>query len=108
MIENCTSEEKMQIMRFIYAFAWADLKIVQAEKQFILRFCNNLQLNEEERQEVLSWLEQPQHPEDIDPFSIPEHLRAYVLKAARAISIVDGDFDEKEAELLEILENILS
>jgi hypothetical protein len=108
MIENCTSEEKLQIMRFICTFAWADLKVVQAERQFIMRFCDTLVLNDDERKEVESWLKHPQHPDDIDPFSLPKHLHEYVLSAAQAISIVDGEFDDKESELLEILQGILS
>ena len=108
MKENFTSEEKMQIMRFICTFAWADLKVVPSEKLMIERFCNTLQLDENQRKEVNSWTKRPIHPEDIDPFSIPDHLKKYILSAAKAISIVDGDFDEKEAELLELLQNLLT
>ena len=94
-------------MQFICVFAWADLKIVEAERAMIDRLCKNLELTAQERKEVDAMLAQPPHPDDVDPLSIPDHLKEYILSAAQAISIVDGDFDEKEAELLDIFKAVL-
>ena len=105
---NFTSEEKIQIMQFICAFAWADFKVVAEERAMINRLSANLKLNEHELSEVKAMLTHPPHPDDIDPLSIPEHLKEYILSAVQAISIVDGDFDEKEAELLDIFTAVLN
>lgn len=107
MNTSLSSEEKLQIMRFICAFAWADLKVVTAEKHFIEQFASVLELTESEKISVNSWVKHPPRPEEIDPFGIPHHLRETIISAAKAISMVDGDFDPKESELLNLLSNLI-
>ena len=107
MDSTLTSEEKLQIMRFVCAFAWADLKVVAAEKKLIERFSNILSLTESEKQSVASWVAHPPRPEEIDPYQISDHLKETIITAAQAVSIVDGDFDPKEADLLDLLKSIL-
>ncbi|MEC8379189.1 MAG: hypothetical protein VXZ96_02635 [Myxococcota bacterium] len=107
MNTSLNSDEKLQIMRFICAFAWADLKVVSAEKHFIEQFSIVLELSENEKNSVKSWIKHPPRPEEIDPFSISPHLKETIIAAAKAISMVDGDFDSKEAELLNLLSNLI-
>lgn len=102
-----SSDEKLQIMRFVCAFAWADLKVVNEERTLIERFSNALELDATELQQVNDWIIHPPRPEEIDPFDIPTHLKSTILSAASAISIIDGDLDNNEVDLLVLLRSIL-
>ena len=102
-----SSEEKLQIMRFVCAFAWADLKVVTEERSIIASFAKSLELNEKELIQVNDWTRHPPKPEEIDPFDIPVHLKEIILSAASAVTIVDGICDHNEADLLTLLQNIL-
>ena len=106
MDATLSSDEKLQIMRFICAFAWADLKVVNAEKKLIARFSDILDLSPKEREAVNGWIAHPPRPEEIDPYEISPHLKETILSAAQAVSMIDGHFDAKEADLIDILQNL--
>jgi uncharacterized membrane protein YebE (DUF533 family) len=94
-------------MRFVCSFAWADLEIKKAEREFILTMVLRLGLDEEEQEQVAQWLEVPPRADDLDPADIPKEHRKLFLDAAKAMIMSDGDISDVEAENLIILDQLL-
>jgi hypothetical protein len=105
-MEELLREEKLQVLRFICAFAWADLEIREEERALVNRFIEAIDLPKDCYQQVYSWLDHPPRPEEIDPYDIPTELRTAVLYAAEAMMVTDGDVDSRELELLQLLKSL--
>jgi len=93
-------------MRFVCAFAWADLEVQDDEKQVVERLIQTLGLDED-REQIHRWLKSPPPPEDVDPTRVPRAHRELFLDAARAVFSADGVIDPKEQENFELLEQLL-
>ena len=107
MLDSLDREDRLQLMRFVCSFAWADLEVTSEERDFIVQLVDRLELDDEERKEVAQWLEVPPPADDLDPADIPREHRELFLDAARAMIISDGDVDDVEAENLIILDQLL-
>jgi uncharacterized tellurite resistance protein B-like protein len=107
MLNELDREERLQLMRFVCSFAWADLEVTDREREFIVRMVDRLGLNDDERNQVDQWLELPPHPDELDPEDVPREHRKLFLDAARAMILSDGEVDEVEAENLIILDQLL-
>jgi uncharacterized tellurite resistance protein B-like protein len=107
MLDDLDKEDRLQLMRFVCSFAWADLEIKKAEREFILTMVLRLGLDEEEQEQVAQWLEVPPRADDLDPADIPKEHRKLFLDAAKAMIMSDGDISDVEAENLIILDQLL-
>lgn len=107
MLDELNREERLQLMRFVCSFAWADLEVSSEEREFIVKLVDRLDLDDDEREEVAKWLELPPRADDLDPAEIPREHRKLFLDAARAMILSDGDVDDVEAENLIILDQLL-
>lgn len=107
MLEALSREDRMQLMRFVCSFAWADLEIRPEERDFIIKMITRLELNEDETAEVAQWLQVPPRADDLDPEDIPREHRKLFLDAARAMILSDGSVEQVEAENLIILDALL-
>ncbi|MGB8222124.1 MAG: TerB family tellurite resistance protein [Polyangiales bacterium] len=107
MLDDLDKEDRLQLMRFVCSFAWADLEIKKAEREFILTMVLRLGLDEEEQEQVAQWLEVPPRADDLDPADIPKEHRKLFLDAAKAMIMSDGDVSDVEAENLIILDQLL-
>ncbi len=107
MLDALNKEDRLQLMRFVCSFAWADLEVTNSEREFILHLVIRLGLDEEEREQVAGWLEVPPRADDLDPADIPLEHRALFLDAAKAMILSDGNVDDVEAENLVILDQLL-
>lgn len=107
MLEALSREDRMQLMRFVCSFAWADLEIRPEERDFIIKMITRLELNEDETAEVAQWLQVPPRADDLDPEDIPREHRKLFLDAARAMILSDGNIEQVEAENLIILDALL-
>lgn len=107
MLEALDREDRLQLMRFVCSFAWADLEISDREREFIVNMVARLDLDEEEQKQVNEWLEMPPSADELDPADIPREHRQLFLDAARALILADGDIDDAEAENLIILDQLL-
>ena len=107
MLEGLSREERLQLMRFVCSFAWADLEITPEEREFIVELVERLELGEDERKEVAQWLEVPPTADELDPADIPREHRQLFLDAARAMIMSDGEVNDVEAENLVILDQLL-
>jgi len=107
MLDALNSEDRLQLMRFVCSFAWADLEIADAEREFIVKLVVRLGLDAEEQEQVANWLEVPPRADDLDPADIPTEHRQLFLDAAKAMIMSDGTVEDVEAENLIILDQLL-
>ena len=103
-MKNLEPHQRMQLMKFVCSFAWADLEIQAEERAFIGKLVKRLALSEDEIAQVETWLEVPPKAEEVDPSDIPHAHRQLFVDAARATVAADGRVDQIEAENLALLE----
>jgi uncharacterized tellurite resistance protein B-like protein len=106
MLDKLSREERLQLMRFVCSFAWADLHVHAHEREFVRKMIRRLHLNAEEAKQVHSWLEVPPEADAVDPTRIPRAHREIFLKAARQVMSVDGEIDAEEQENFRLLEQL--
>jgi hypothetical protein len=107
MLDRLNREDRLQLMRFVCSFAWADLEITDREREFIVKMVIRLDLDDEEQEQVAQWLEVPPPADDLDPGDIPREHRQLFLDAAKAMILSDGTVEDVEAENLVILDQLL-
>lgn len=107
MLDSLNREDRLQLMRFVCSFAWADLEVTAKEREFIVTLVDRLDLDDDERSEVAQWLEVPPRADDLDPADVPREHRQLFLDAARAMILSDGEVGDVEAENLVILDQLL-
>jgi uncharacterized membrane protein YebE (DUF533 family) len=107
MLDALNREDRLQLMRFVCSFAWADLEIADAEREFVVKMVVRLGLDDEEQEQVAKWLELPPRADDLDPADIPTEHRQLFLDAAKAMIMSDGNVEDVEAENLIILDQLL-
>ena len=107
MLDALSRDDRLQLMRFVCSFAWADLEVTEREREFIVKMVDRLDLNDDEREQVAKWLEVPPRADDLDPADIPREHRQLFLDAARAMILSDGEVGDVEAENLVILDQLL-
>ncbi len=107
MIQRLDREDRIRLMKFICSFAWADLEVQDAEREFIGKLVNQLELDEAERKQVDGWLEVPPPADELDPAEIPVAHRELFLETARAMIVSDGRIDRDEAENFALFEMLV-
>ena len=107
MLDALDRDERLQLMRFVCSFAWADLEVTKGERDFVVRLVDKLDLDDEEREQVANWLEVPPRADDLDPADVPREHRQLFLDAARAMILSNGRLGDVEAENLVILDQLL-
>lgn len=107
MLKELSASERLQLLEFICAFAWADLEVQPEEWTKVRRVMERLHIPVAERERVLEWLVVPPDPEDVDPESIPEEHRAKFLRAVEELIGADHEVKKGEASLLEVFRRIL-
>ncbi|NLY92588.1 MAG: TerB family tellurite resistance protein [Myxococcales bacterium] len=108
MLRTLDKEDRLQLMKFVCSFAWADLEVKDSERAFVGRLVRRLELGPEEKALVESWLEVPPPPEEVDPMDIPRGHRELFIQAVRAMIVADGQVDDAEAENFELLSQLLA
>ena len=106
-LDDLSTDDRLQLMRFVCSFAWADLEIADTEKNFVRTMVGKLNLDEDEAAKVEGWLKIPPRPEDIDPNDIPEAHRQIFLNTMLQVVGADGRVDAREMENLSLLEQLL-
>lgn len=102
-----STEDRLRLLRFVCSFAWADLEIDTAEREYVRELAHKLELSPAEAARVEHWLEVPPPAEDIDPFDIPLDQRQAVLAAAAGMIRADGVVDRREIESFVLLESLI-
>ncbi|MEZ4230388.1 MAG: TerB family tellurite resistance protein [Polyangiaceae bacterium] len=107
MFDKLDSEARLLLLRFVCAFAWADLELKETEERFVRSLVEKLDLGEEESAQVDDWLITAPSPESVDPKLIPAEHKRIFIEAVRAVMYVDGDVDEDERAQLDALKAAL-
>jgi uncharacterized tellurite resistance protein B-like protein len=107
MMEGMNQEERLQLVRFVCSFAWADLEIRDAERAYIQDLIRRLDFDEDEAEEVEALLSHPPNPDDVDPADVPLHHREIFLQHVLEVSRSDGELAEVEREAYELLSKLL-
>jgi uncharacterized tellurite resistance protein B-like protein len=100
-------DDRMRLMRFVCAFAWADLDVADQERSFVHRMSSMLGLDADDRARVADWLEVPPSADELDPAEVPPAHRRLLLELARDLICADGTVSEVERENLRLLEQLL-
>lgn len=107
MLEQLSPEDRMQLLRFVCSFAWADLEVRDSERSVVHKLIRSFNLDEDELAEVERMLKSPPAPEDVDPQEIPLEHRELFLETIKAIIYSDGEISPNEAESFELLDQLI-
>lgn len=106
-MKTLSSPDRLRLVRFACAFAWADLEVNKEEKLFIAALARHFELEPDEIRVVERWLRVPPRPEDLDPMDIPPDQRQMLLDAAFAMLQADGEVNPRELESYLLLEQLV-
>lgn len=106
-LNNLSNEEKLRLVKFVCAFAWADLQVDESERKFVRGLVSNMGLSEDELKKVEGWLDSPPVEDDLDPNEIPDDHRQLFLDAALEMVTADGVVDRMEVENYAIFELLM-
>ena len=106
-IQKLSSADRLQLMKFVCSFIWADLEVKASEKKFVTNMVKKLKLDEKEAAEVKKWLQVPPAPEEVDPTRIPKEHRQLFLDTIRDVIRADGEVAPDEWENLALFEQLL-
>lgn len=107
MLAPLTTDEKLRLLRFMCAFAWADLEISAREREFVLGLIGRMGLAPDDAERAVQWLDHPPAEEDLDPSEIPAEHRRLFLEAALEMVSKDGVIDALEAENFAVFEALV-
>lgn len=105
-LDSLTRDERLQLLRFVISFAWADLSVGLAERAFVHRLVARLRLDAGELREVERWLSVPPEPDSVDPASVPPEHRRLFLEAVRRLAEADGELSREEKINLALFEQL--
>lgn len=108
MLSDLSQEHRLLLLKFVCAFAWADMEVSDREREFVERLVKNLALSEEDAAQVRQWLAVSPSPQSVDPKRIPPEHRQAFIESVRALIYVDGRVDPEERESFERLKATLS
>src|SRR5262245_14238566 len=107
MLEQLSREHRLLLLKFVCAFAWADLRVLDSERRFVHRLMKKMSLSSEDRGEVEAWLNVAPAPSDVDPSLVPVEHRRDFIEAVRAVIYADGQVDDEERAQFERLKAAL-
>ena len=107
MLNDLSREERLQLMRFVCSFAWADLEVVPAERAMIAQLTEKLELDDEDKELVVTWLAYPPDPEDVDPTRVPVEHKKLFLATIMEIVAADGVLDPDEMESFDLFKQLM-
>ena len=108
MLDDLDASQRLQLMKFVCSFAWADLEVRAEERSFVARLVERLDLDARERRQVHRWLERPPLPDSVDPMTIPPTHRKSFLAAIEGVVAADGEISTEERESLAVLQDLLA
>jgi uncharacterized tellurite resistance protein B-like protein len=107
MLTDLAKDERLQLMKFVCSFVWADLEVRDEEVAFVRKMVSKLELAPAEKAAVEGWLKLPPKPEEVDPAQVPRAHRELFLQVIRDVIASDGEIATDEAEIYSVLEDLL-
>jgi uncharacterized tellurite resistance protein B-like protein len=107
VLERLDHQQRLQLMKFVCAFAWADLSVHPEERAYVERLVARLGFEPDEERQIRLWLISPPPEESVDPTTIPrEHGRIF-LAAVDGVVAADGVISPEERESVRLLKELL-
>ena len=106
-LEALKDRERLNLLKFVCSFAWADLEIRPQERAFVQRLVERLELSDEDCQRVRGWLQLPPSPDAVDPLQIPAEHREIFLSVLDGVIRADGEIASEEREHFALLREML-
>ena len=100
-------DERLLLLRFVCSFAWVDLEVRSAERAFVSHLTRRLDLDDDERRQVDSWLARPPPPDSVDPALVPGEHRMRFIRAIESVIAIDGEISSLEKEQLLLFAQLL-
>ena len=107
MFDTLDPAARLQLMKFVCAFAWSDLEVSGEERLFVADCIRRLQFTDQERAQVWAWLEVPPPTEEIDPSTIPPEHRQLFIEAIGRLVASDDEVTAAERESLVLLSQLM-
>ena len=107
MTDGLTRDERLLLIKFVCAFAWADLSVDDRERRFVERLIRRLELDEDALALAERWLAVAPAPHEVDPKQVPAEHRKTFIDTIRALIYVDGKVDDDERASFERLKQAL-
>ena len=107
-LDRLDRSERLQLMKFVCSFAWADLEIRPEERNFVADLVQRLELDGDEAGQVSGWLKLPPSPESVDPTEIPIAHRRIFLEAIEGVIAADGEVAVEERESFDLLKRLIA
>jgi hypothetical protein len=107
MFEDLAPADRLQLMKFVCAFAWADLEVSGEERLYVADCIRRLHFTAAERDQVWAWLEVPPAPEEVDPGDIPAAHRQLFIEALGRLVASDDEVSPAERESLVLLSRLM-
>jgi uncharacterized tellurite resistance protein B-like protein len=106
-MKRLKKEERLQLLRFVCSFAWADFEIQPEEKQYVIDLMRKLDMPADEAAQVEEWLKLPPVVDQVDPTEIPKKHRELFLENVRGVVMADGVLAPEEQENLRLFEELV-
>lgn len=106
-LASLSAKDRLQLLKFVCSFLWADLDVGPSEKTFVLGLAQRMNLSDADVEQVKGWLEAPAPPEEVDPTSIPPEHRRLFLEAVEQAIASDGVMNPPEWEFLDLFRELL-
>lgn len=107
MLDTLPSAQRLQLMKFVCAFAWADLDVSGEEKLFVADCIRRLHFTDVEKKQVWAWLEVPPAADEIDPSDIPAAHRQAFIEAIGRLVAADDQITPREREALVLFSQLM-
>ena len=101
-LDQLSEAERVELMRFLCSFAWADGEVQAPERELLERVLGGLKLGAQARAEVTAWLFSPPDMTGFDFAAIPAEKRQLFLDQAFAIASAHGGLAAEELRHLEM------
>ncbi len=106
-LRKLDKKQRLLLLEFVCAFAWADLEVRDEERQFVAKLVRRMKLDPDEVAKVDGWLKLPPRPDEIDPNRVPHKHREIFIECARQLIEADGRIDPAERENFELFKQLI-
>ncbi len=108
MLHELDPKQRLQLMKFVCTFAWADLSVHPEERAYVERLVSRLGFEPEEVKQIQEWLLSPPPEESVDPTNIPQEHKRVFLAAIDGVVAADGVIAPEERESVKLLKELLA
>jgi len=102
-----SESERAQVLRFAASFLWADLKLLDVEREFFLDLARELGVGKAGWELAANLLERPPTADEVDPSKVDPALADKVRDVALRAIAADGRVLPEEMSMFDLLDALL-